>query len=136
MHTFTYRKILLYTLLLLVFKMVESLQCILNSTKSQKKHQLIVSKNVKVNKPLMLTIVTKHNNPFSHRGTHLKSNFQYFLLNFQAKSPPENDVRAERYFKAPMFFFHVVSKYVMAFGITFYKEKKNKHKIHKWQKSG
>ena len=29
-HTFTYQKALLHTLLLLVFKIVESLQCILN----------------------------------------------------------------------------------------------------------
>ena len=31
-HTFTYQKALLYTLLLLVFKVVESLQCIFKQT--------------------------------------------------------------------------------------------------------
>ena len=31
MHTFTYQKTLIYTLLLLVFKIIENLQCILST---------------------------------------------------------------------------------------------------------
>ena len=41
-HNFTYQKILLHTLLLLVFKTVESLQCILNALSLIHENQAIV----------------------------------------------------------------------------------------------